>query len=99
MQKQILEYIDKHLFPHLCGYRKGYSTQTALISMLKKWNLFIDNKGFAGGVLRDLSKAFDIINHQLLLAKLHAYGFSQQVVAIICSYLSNRKQRIKINSF
>ena len=34
MQKQILEYIDKHLSPHLCGYRKGYSTQTALISML-----------------------------------------------------------------
>ena len=36
MQKQILEYIDKHLFPHLCGYRKGYSTQTTLTSMLEK---------------------------------------------------------------
>ena len=46
----------------------------------------------------DLSKAFDTINHQLLLAKLHAYGFSQQALAIICSYLSNRKQRIKINN-
>ena len=98
MQKQILEYIDKHLSPHLCGYRKGYSTQTALISMLEKWKLSIDNKGFAGGVLMDLSKAFDTINHQLLLAKLHAYGFSQQALAIICSYLSNRKQRIKINN-
>ena len=98
MQKQILEYIDKHLSPHLCGYRKGYSKQTALISMLEKWKLSIDNKGFAGGVLMDLSKAFDTINHQLLLAKLHAYGFSQQALAIICSYLSNRKQRIKINN-
>ena len=98
MQKQILEYIDKHLSPHLCGYRKGYSTQTALISMLEKWKLSIDNKGFAGGVLMDLSKAFDTINHQLLLAKLHAYGFSKQALAIICSYLSNRKQRIKINN-
>ena len=37
MQKQILEYIDKHLFPHLCGYRKGYSTQTTLTSMFEKW--------------------------------------------------------------
>ena len=46
----------------------------------------------------DLSKAFDTINHQLLLAKLHAYGFSQQVLAIICRYLSNGKQRIKINN-
>ena len=66
--------------------------------MLEKWKLFIDNKGFAGGVLMDLSKAFDTINHQLLLAKLYAYGFSKQALAIICSYLSNRKQRIKINN-
>ena len=98
MQKQILEYIDKYLSPHLRGYRKEYSTQTALISMLEKWKLSIDNKGFSGGVLMDLSKAFDTINHQLLLAKLHAYGFSKQALAIICSYLSNRKQRIKINN-
>ena len=47
----------------------------------------------------DLSKAIDTINHQLLLAKLHAYGFSKQALAIVCSYLSNRKQRIKINVF
>ena len=60
MQKQILVYIDKHLSPHLYGYRKGY---TALIFMLEKWKLSVDNKGFAGGVLLDLSKAFDTINH------------------------------------
>ena len=98
MQKQILEYIDKHLSPHLCGYRKGYSTQTALISMLEKWKLSIDNKGFVGELLIDLSKAFDTINHQLLLEKFHAYGFSQQALGTICSYFSNRKQRIKINN-
>ena len=86
------------LSPHLCGYIKGYSMQTALISMLEKWKLSIDNKGFAGGVLMDLSKAFDTINHQLLLAKLHAYGFSKQTLAIICNYLSNQKQRIKISN-
>ena len=96
MQKQILEYVDNHLSPHLCEYRKGYSTQTALISMLEKGKFSIDNKGFTGGVLMDLIKAFDIINH--LLAKLHAYGFSKQASAVICSYLSNRKQRIKINN-
>ena len=66
--------------------------------MLEKLKLSMDNKGFAGGVLMDLSKAFDTINHQLLLAKLHAYGFSQQALAIICSYLSNQKQRIKIDN-
>ena len=46
----------------------------------------------------DLNKAFDTINHQLLLVELHAYGFSQQALAITCSHLSNRKQRIKINN-
>ena len=66
--------------------------------MLEKCKLSIDNKGFAGGALMDLSKAFDTINHQLLLAKLHVYGFNKQALAIICSYLSNRKQRIKINN-
>ena len=59
--------------------------------MFGKWKLSIDNKGFAGGVLMDLSKAFDTISHQLLLAKLHAYGFSKQALAIICSHLSSRK--------
>ena len=58
--------------------------------MLEKQKLFIDNKGFAGGVL---SKAFDKINHPLLLAKLHVCGFSKQALVIMCSYLSNRKQR------
>ena len=93
MQKQILEYIDNQLSPNLCGYRKGYSTQTALISMLEKWKLSIDNKGFAGRVLIDLNKAFDTINHPLLLAELHAYGFSKQALAIICGYLSKDKDQ------
>ena len=65
MQKQTLEYIDKHLPPHLCRYRKGYSTQMPLISILEKLKLCIDNKGIAGGVLMNPSKAFDTINHPL----------------------------------
>ena len=98
MQNQILGYINKYLSSHLCGYRKKHSTQTTLTSTLEKWKLSIDNKGFAGGVLMDLSKVFDTINHPLLLAKLHAYGFSKQVLAVICSHLSNQKQKIKINN-
>ena len=76
MQKQILEYIEKHLSPQLCGFRRGYNTQTALIFALEnghypqitKVQSIIDNKGFAGGILMDLSKAFDTINHTLMLA-------------------------------
>ena len=66
--------------------------------MLEKWNFFIDNKSFEGRVLMNLSKTFDTINHPLLLEKLHAFGFSKQALAVICSYLSNRKQRIKNNN-
>ena len=65
--------------------------------MLEKWKLSINNKGFEGGVLMDLSKAFVTINHQLLLTKLHAYGFSKEALAMVCSYLLNQKQGIKIN--
>ena len=48
--------------------------------------------------LSDLSKAFDCINHELLIAKLHAYGFDNDALKFIYSYLKGRKQRTKINS-
>ena len=67
--EQILQYIGKYLSPHSCGYRKGYSKETALIPMVENLKLPIDNKGFSGRVLIDLSKGFDTINHPLLLAK------------------------------
>ena len=69
MQKHILEYVDEHLSSHLCGFRKEYITQTALISILENWKLFIDNKDFAGGVLMNLSKASDTIIQQLSFGK------------------------------
>ena len=46
----------------------------------------------------DLSKAFDTINHDLLLAKLQAYGFSVNALHLMCSYLKNRRQPIQINN-
>ena len=55
-------------------------------------------KKCAGAVLTDLSKAFDCLNHQLLLAKLEAYSFNKEALGFIYDYLTKRKQRTKINS-
>ena len=97
IQKQITTHIDKYLSPYLCGYRKGYNAQHALISLIERWKKSLDKHGYAGAILMDLSKAFDTLNHELLLAKLHAYGFSNAALELIHSYLKDRWQRTKIN--
>ena len=84
-------------FPSLCGYRKDFNTRRALLSLIKKWKNTLFNKGYTGAVLMDLSKAFDTINHELLTAKLHAYGFSKQALKALFCYVSDRWQRTKIN--
>ena len=66
--------------------------------MLEKWKLAINNKKTFGALLTDLSKAFDCLPHDLLAAKLNAYGLSLTALRLVLSYLSNRKQRTKINS-
>ena len=67
--------------------------------MIEQWKLSLGNSGYAGGILMDLSKAFGTINHQLLIAKLHAYGFNVEALELILNYLSNRRHRTKINIF
>ena len=63
----------------------------------RKLKKVLDNKDFGGAVLMDLSKAFDSINHNLLIAKLHAYGFDKSSLKLLFSYLNNRRDRTKIN--
>ena len=65
---------------------------------MEKWKTMLDSKGYAGAILMDLSKAFDTINYELLVAKLHAYGLSREALQLILSYLKNRKQRVKVNT-
>ena len=90
--------MNPHLSPYLCGFRKGFNTQQALLSLIENWKKILDNKGFGGAVLMDLSKAFDTLNHELLIAKLHAYGFQRDSLRLLYSYLTNRWQRTKVNS-
>ena len=99
MQKQMVNYIEEFLSPYLCGYRKGFNAQYALVAMVERWKECLDRDGgFAGAILMDLSKAFDTINHELLIAKLHAYGFEDSALHIVQSYLSDRWQRTKVNT-
>ena len=79
-----------------CGFRKGYSTQQCLITLKKNGNLTDKGKSF-GALLTDLSKVFDYLPQELLISKLHAYGFSLAALRLARSYLSNTKQRTKIN--
>ena len=66
--------------------------------MIEKWKKSLDNNGNAGAILMDLSKAFDTINHELLIAKLGAYGFDISALSILLSYLSDRWQKARINT-
>ena len=66
--------------------------------MLETWKRSVDKIKVFGALLKDLSKAFDCLNHELLTAKLNAYGFSLPALRLINDYLSNRKQRTKIEN-
>ena len=77
--------------------QKVYSTQYCLLAMFEKWKSAVDKGELSGALLTDLSKAFDYLSHKLLLAKLHAYGFSIAILRLIDSYLKNRRQITKIN--
>ena len=95
--RQVSSYMSSFLSKYPWGSRKGYSTQHCPLFMLEKWKRAADNGKIFGILLTDLSKAFDFLSHELLLAKLHAYGFSISALRLIYSYIANRKQRTKIN--
>ena len=80
------------------GIGEGYSTEYCLMVMLEKCKKALDNSNIAGALLTDLSKAFDCLNHNLLIAELAAYGFEYPTLAFIYSYVTGRKQRTKVNN-
>ena len=96
--KQISEYFEPILSKFPCGFRKGFSAQDCLLAVLEKWNTAVGNKRIFGSLITDLSKVFDCLPHDLLLAKLNAYGFSLPALRLVQNCLSNRRQRTTINS-
>ena len=98
MLRQMSHFIDNFLSKHQCGFRKGYNTQYCLLKMLEKWKSAVNKGKSFSALLTDSSKAFDCLSHNLLLPKLHSYGFSLSPLKLMHSYLKNRKQRTKIDS-
>ena len=90
--------MKKYFSPFLSVYRKNYSSQNILISLIEEWRKNLDNNFLVGAVLIDLSKVFDCIPHNLLIAKLLAYDFSDEALSYIYSHLTNCRQCVRINN-
>ena len=98
MLKQMSSFFDDIFSKYQYGFRKGFSTQQCLINLLEKWKRSINKGKVFGALLTDLSKAFDCLNHDHLIAKLNAYVFSLSALGLIHDYLLNRKQRTRTNN-
>ena len=89
---------DKILSKYQCGFRRGFNSQHCLATMLEKLRESIDKGDSFGALLTDLTKSFDFILQDLLIAKLHTYGVDLKSLRFLYSYLNGRKQRVKINN-
>ena len=83
--------MEDKLSKYLTGFRKSHGTQHLIVTMLEKLKKTVDKGEYVCALFLDLSKAFGTINHDPLLAKLKAYGFSLNALKLMYSYLKNRK--------
>ena len=90
---QISTYFDQNFSMFLYGFRKGCSTQYTLFNLIQNWQSCLDKGGVIGAIL---SKAYDCLSHDVLLAKLETYSFDLNSLNLIHSYLSSGKQRVNV---
>ena len=98
MYDQLYDYMNQYLNTLLCGFRKSYSTQHALFKIIQDFQKELDSSGCVKVILMDLSKAYDCLPHDLIIAKLEAYGLDKNSLSFIYNYLNFRFQRTKIGS-
>ena len=95
----MLEYFESSFFSkYQCGFRKGFSAQHRLVSMLKKDKSGTGNKKSFGALLTDLPNAFNCLSHGVLIAKLNVYMCNMSALHFMHSYLKNCMHKIKITS-
>ena len=99
MHKRLYEFLEHHdiLYENQFGFRKKSSTAHSLIEITEKIKESIDNGNFGCGIFIDLKKAFDTVNHKILLSKLEHYGIRGSILEWFESYLTNRKQYVFYN--
>ena len=90
--------MSQHISNVVSAYKKYYSAKHILTGLLEEWRKCLDNNYVVGGVLIDLSKTFDCVPQNILIAKFESYGINQNGLAYLYSYLSNRKQCVRINN-
>src|ERR1043165_844051 len=100
MYQRLYSYVSKMniLHPYQHGFRSGHSTAMAILNMQDKITQAIDNNEYSIGVFLDLTKAFDTVNHNILLTKLERYGVRGIALSWFKDYLSFRYQQVKCNN-
>ena len=97
LYKQLYDYFGAIFARNQCGFRKSFGVLNCLLPMIEKCRESLDQGGAYGALPTDLSKAFDCLPHELVIAKLYAYGVDMTSLKLINSYLPKRRQRFKIN--
>ena len=101
MYKRLYNFLELNniFYNYLFGFRSSHSINHALISLTDMIKITLDNKRFGCGIFLDLQKAFDTVNHEILLTKLEHYGVRGIALARFHSYLSNREQYVSVNGY
>ena len=99
MYSRLSKFVDKFdcLYKRQFGFRNAHSTNHALISITEEIRKALDNNEFSCGVFLDSQKAFDTVNHKILIDKLHHYGVRGVTLGWFESYLTNRIQQTIVN--
>ena len=98
--RRLIKFFDRYriFYNKQFGFRAKHSTTLAILSLIDKIHNAIEGNAFSCGIFLDFSKAFDTVNHEILLSKLEYYGIRGIVKQWFVSYLSNRKQFVSIGS-
>ena len=91
--------MNAFLSRHQCGFRKGYSTQQCLFTILEKWRSAVDNEKTFGALLTDLSKVYHCLSREFLFAMLHAYEFCISALRLLYSFWKTESKELKLTYF